>query len=98
MLSWCGAQELNKMVLVMVHLGAQLYRLDPECGKEACGCFGRVIVQRCGTMGTVHVICFRSTHCLDYQNRSYAANCPFPLAAKVAQLAEALLFYIPSHL
>ena len=57
-LKWRGAQELNKMVLVMVHLGAQLYRLDPECGKEACGCFGRVIVQRCGTMGTVHVILF----------------------------------------
>ena len=56
MLSWRGAQELNKMVLVMVHLGAQLYRLDPECGKEGCGCFGRVIVLGCGTMGTIHVI------------------------------------------
>ena len=82
----------------MVHLGAQLYRLDPECGKEGCGCFGQVFVLGCGTMGTVHVILFWLAYCLDYQNRSYAVNCPFPLAAKVALLAEPFMFFIPSHL
>ena len=82
----------------MVHLGAQLYRLDPESGKEGCGCFGRVIVLGCGTMGTIHVILFSVSLLFDYQSRSYAANCPFPPAAKVALLAEPFLFFIPSHL